>query len=439
MLKNIDLRGQQLTPTSLRGILPRAELDVSHALAGTTALIDEVRTQGANALTAQAERFDGVTPPNLRVPEAELKAALEALDPTLRAALEEMIDRVRSASAAQVPSPVATTVADGAVIEQRWMPVERVGLYVPGGKAVYPSSVVMNVVPAQVAGVKSIAIASPPQKNCGGAVHPTILAAAALLGISEVYAMGGAGAIGAFAYGVEEIGLDPVNVITGPGNVWVAAAKRAVSAVTGIDAEAGPTEILIIADETANPRYVAADLLSQAEHDELAGVVLVTDSDEYADAVQGELARLAATTKHAERVAIALAGTQSAIVLVDSLDAACEVSNAYGPEHLEIHTRDDDATLRGITNAGAIFMGPYAPVPLGDYMAGSNHVLPTGGQAAHASGLGAYTFLRAQQIVRYDREALAVVADRIRAIAADEDLPAHGDAIAARFNETTEA
>ncbi|MFD2673776.1 histidinol dehydrogenase [Gulosibacter bifidus] len=432
MLKYINLRGQQLSPSQLRGVLPRAELDVSAALEGATKLIDEVRAQGDAALVAQAERFDGVTPTHLRVPKAELTAALETLDPKVRAALEEMIVRVRKASEAQVPPATTTTLADGAVIDQRWMPVNRVGLYVPGGKAVYPSSVVMNVVPAQVAGVTSIAIASPAQQACGGGIHPTILAAAELLGVDEVYAMGGAGAIGAFAYGVPAIGLDPVDVITGPGNVWVAAAKRAVSAVAGIDAEAGPTEILVIADDSATPAYVAADLLSQAEHDELAGVVFVTDSEPFAEQVNAELAAQAAATPHADRVRISLTGSQSAIVLVDDLEAACAVSNAYGPEHLEIHTRDNDATLAGITNAGAIFMGEYSPVPLGDYIAGSNHVLPTGGQAAHASGLGAYTFLRAQQIIRYDRAALAEVTERIQAIANDEDLPAHANAVALR-------
>ena len=343
-----------------------------------------------------------------------------------------MITRVRKASQAQVPPTAHTTMAPGAVIEQRWLPVERVGLYVPGGKAVYPSSVVMNVVPAQAAGVSSIAIASPPQAEFEGSVHPTVLAAAELLGVDEVYAMGGAGAIGAFAYGVPDIDLAPVNVITGPGNVWVAAAKRAVSATVGIDAEAGPTEILVIADDSANPDFVAADLLSQAEHDELAGVVFVTDSEDFAERVCARLTERASATRHAQRVATSLTGPQSAVVLVDDLAAACRVSNAYGPEHLEIQTRDNEATLAGITNAGAIFMGDYAPVPLGDYIAGSNHVLPTGGQAAHASGLGAYTFLRAQQIIRYDAAALADVAEPLRAIATAEDLPAHADAVLTR-------
>lgn len=433
MMNTIDLRGRTLTNTELRDALPRPKLDVTAAVAGATELINEVRDGGEQALIAQAERFDGTTPPAIRVQPDEIERAVAELDPQVRAALEEMIVRVRKGSQAQVPPPASTEVAAGAIIEQRWQPVARVGLYVPGGKAVYPSSVVMNVVPAQVAGVPSIAIASPAQADHGGRIHPTILAAAGLLGVDEVYAMGGAGAIGALAYGVAEIQLEPVDVITGPGNVWVAAAKRAVQSVVGIDAEAGPTEILIIADESANSDYVAADLLGQAEHDELASSVLVTDSEELAQRVIPALEQRVAATKHSERSAIALRGEQSAIVLVDDLEMACQVSEAYGPEHLEIHTADDDATLAMISNAGAIFIGPHAPVPLGDYVAGSNHVLPTGGSSAHASGLGAQTFLRSQQIIRYDRAALAEVRDRIRAIAIDEDLPAHGESVDARF------
>ena len=316
---------------------------------------------------------------------------------------------------------------------QRWQPVERAGLYVPGGKAVYPSSVVMNAVPAQVAGVASVALASPPQREFGGAVHPAILGAAGLLGIDEVYAMGGAGAIGALAWGVEEIGLDPVQVITGPGNIYVAAAKRLVRGQTGIDSEAGTTEILVIADGTADPRLVAADLISQAEHDEAAASLLVTDSPAFAERVAAELQALAGATRHAERVRTALSGPQSAIVLVDDIAAAAAFSNAYGPEHLEIQTADDDAVLARIQNAGAIFLGPSSPVSLGDYLAGSNHVLPTGGQARFSPGLGAYSFLRPQQVIRYDRDALSEVADRILALSGAEDLPAHGEAVSIRF------
>jgi histidinol dehydrogenase len=318
---------------------------------------------------------------------------------------------------------------------QRWQPIERVGFYVPGGKAVYPSSVVMNVVPAQVAGVASVALASPPQAEFGGGVHPTILGAAGMLGVEEIYAMGGAGAIGALAYGVPDLGLDPVDLITGPGNVYVAAAKRLVRGVVGIDSEAGPTEILIIADRSASARLVAADLVSQAEHDELAAAVLVTDSPELVDAVVPELVRLASTTSASARVTAALDGRQSAIVLVDDQLAAAAFSNAYGPEHLELQTADPGSTLDLITNAGAIFLGGDAPVSLGDYLAGSNHVLPTGGQSRFSSGLGVMTFLRSQQVIRYDRQGLAGVRDGIRALSDAEQLPAHGDAVDARFTE----
>ncbi|MFS2031481.1 histidinol dehydrogenase, partial [Curtobacterium sp. CT11-45] len=346
----------------------------------------------------------------------------------------EAIRRVRAASAAQVPAASVTTLADGAEVHQRWQPMRRVGLYVPGGKAVYPSSVVMNVVPAQVAGVRSIALVSPPQRDHGGAVHPTILAAAGLLGIDEVYAMGGAGAVGALAYGVPSIGLEPVDLVTGPGNNYVAAAKRLVRGVVGIDAEAGATEILVIADDTADPGYVAADLISQAEHDEQAGSVLVTTSAAFADAVEAAIPERAARVGTASRLQVALDGPQSAIVLVDSLADAATVSNAYGPEHLEIQTTDDDAVLADIDAAGAVFVGPSTPVSLGDYLAGSNHVLPTGGQARFGSGLSASTFLRPQQLIRYSPEALAEVAPHIVALATEEQLPAHGAAVTERTN-----
>jgi histidinol dehydrogenase len=433
MLTTIDLRGTTPTRRDLASALPRPAVGVATALDGARALVEDVREHGERALLDQAERFDGIRPAAVRVPVERIRAAVDELDPAVREALESVIERVRAGSAAQVPAPVTTTVASGAEIRQRWQPVDRVGLYVPGGKAVYPSSVVMNVVPAQVAGVRAIALASPPQREHGGDVHPVILGAAGLLGVDEVYAMGGAGAIGAFAHGVPGIGLDPVDVVTGPGNVWVAAAKRVVQGVVGIDSEAGPTEILVIADATADADVVAADLVSQAEHDELASAVLVTDSAELAERVQARLAARAATTRHRERVETSLGGRQSAIVLVDDLDAAAAVSDAYGPEHLEIQTADPDAVLARISSAGAIFLGRSTPVSLGDYLAGSNHVLPTGGVARFASGLSAATFLRPQQVVRYTDEALADVRARIRALSDAEDLPAHGDAVDARF------
>jgi histidinol dehydrogenase len=433
MIQTIDLRGNQPSRADYERLLPRPSNDVAHATEAAAALIDEVKRAGSTALAQQSERFDGVRPRSIRVPADDVSAAVDALADDVRAALEESIARVRQATAAQLPQPAVTRLGEGARVEQRWQPIERAGLYVPGGKAPLASSVVMNAVPAQVAGVSSIALASPPQKAFGGSVHPTILGAAGLLGIDEVYAMGGAGAIGALAWGVEEIGLRAVDVITGPGNVFVAAAKRLVRGVVGIDSEAGPTEILIIADATADPRLVAADLISQAEHDDAAGAVLVTDSAELADRVRAQLGDRAAATRHTARVAAALDGPQSAIALVDDLVIAAEFSNAYGPEHLEIQTEDPDAVLEAIHNAGAIFIGAHSPVSLGDYLAGSNHVLPTGGQARFSSGLGVYSFLRPQQIIRYDRDALGEVAENVVALANAEDLPAHGDAVTARF------
>ncbi|TAL40500.1 MAG: histidinol dehydrogenase [Salinibacterium sp.] len=435
MMQTIDLRDVTPSRSELARLVPRAALDVSAASAIAAGLIDDVRARGEGALLDQAERLDGVRPEHIRIHADEVSRAVRSLEPRVREALESAIDRVREATRAQVPESTVTTLGPGAHIVQRWRPVNRVGLYVPGGKAVYPSSVVMNVVPAQIAGVASVALASPAQKAFDGSVHPTILGAAGLLGINEVYAMGGAGAIGALAYGVPDLSLDPVDIITGPGNVYVAAAKRLVRGATGIDAEAGPTEILVIADATADPYLVATDLISQAEHDELAASVLVTDSPELAIAVASEVERLAATTAHSERVTAALRGEQSAIVLVNDLTQAVAFSNAYGPEHLEVQTADPGAVLDLIESAGAIFLGPNSPVSLGDYLAGSNHVLPTGGQSRFASGLGAYTFLRPQQVINYDRGALESVCDRIVTLSTAEDLPAHGGAVTARFED----
>ena len=436
MMQTIDIRTLQPSRSELARLVPRASTDVAAATESAAALIDDVRARGELALLEQAEKLDGVRPPHVRVHASEISEAVRHLVPQVRDALESAIERVRTATRAQVPAGSVTVIAPGAEVIQRWQPVGRVGFYVPGGKAVYPSSVVMNVVPAQVAGVRSVALASPPQKAFGGAIHPTILGAAGLLGVDEIYAMGGAGAIGALAYGVPSIGLDPVDIITGPGNIYVAAAKRLVRGVAGIDSEAGPTEILVIADASADPVLVAADLVSQAEHDELAAAVLVTDSPELAVAVAAEVERMAASAHHGDRVRTALAGQQSAIVLVADLAAAAAFSNAYGPEHLEIQTEVPGEVLDLIDNAGAIFLGAHSPVSLGDYLAGSNHVLPTGGQSRFSSGLGAYTFLRPQQVIQYDRPALEAVSRAIVDLSTAEDLPAHGAAATARFTET---
>jgi histidinol dehydrogenase len=439
VIRRLDLRGQSLSARRLRAVVPRAGLDVAHAVETVRPLCAQVRDGGVPAVLDLTERFDGVRPEAIRVPEPALDEALAALDPQVRAGLEEAIRRARAVHRGQLRPPVRTEVAPGGTVTQRWVPVGRVGLYVPGGLAVYPSSVVMNVVPAQEAGVDSIAVTSPPQRDnpagFTGLPNPTILAACALLGVREVYAVGGAHAIAMFAYGAGDAatgGCEPVDVVTGPGNIWVAAAKRHLEGIVGIDAEAGPTEILILADDTADPRYLAADLLSQAEHDPLAGSVLVTDSPELADAVEAELPGQVAATKHVERVRTALSGTQSGIVLVDDLDAAVAVADAYAAEHLEIHTRDAAAVAARIRNAGAVFVGPWTPVSLGDYAAGSNHVLPTGGSARYASGLGVHSFVRAVQVIEYSREALGEVAGHITALAGAEDLPGHGAAITVR-------
>lgn len=432
MLRTIDLRGRDLSPAEFLAAVPRATAARDAALATAERIVADVAERGEDALREQAARFDGVTDHAIRVPAAHVEEALAGLDPAVRDALEEAIRRVRIASAAQVPADTVTEIGPGARIEQRWRPVARVGVYVPGGKAVYPSSVVMNVVPAQVAGVRHVALASPPQHDQDGRVHPVILAAAGLLGVTEVYAMGGAGAIGAFAHGVPSLDLAPVDVISGPGNNFVALAKRVVAGRVGIDAEAGATEILIVADDTADPALVVADLISQAEHDEQAAAVLVTPSAALAQAVADRISDRVASTRHSARVAEALRGPQSAIVLVDDIAAATAFSNAYAPEHLELHLaapRVDD-----FRNAGAVFVGAYAPVSLGDYLAGSNHVLPTGGQARFTSGLSASTFLRPQQVVDYDRAALQAVHGAIVALADAEALPAHGEAITARFD-----
>ncbi len=423
---------------ALHRLLPRAGLDVSTATEQVRPTVEAIRERGAAAVREAAQRFDGVTPPSLRVPAQALRSAREGLDPAVRDALGEAIARARLVHEAQRRTDVTTRVVPGGTVTQRWRPVARVGLYVPGGLAVYPSSVVMNVVPAQVAGVASIAVTSPPQKETG-LPHPHVLAACALLGIDEVYAVGGAQAIAMLAYGTDREGTPgvdacpPVDMITGPGNVWVTAAKRLVRGVVGIDAEAGPTEIAVLADDSADPRHVAADLISQAEHDPLAASVLVTDSERLLAAVEEELTAQVAATKHSERISTALTGPQSAVVLVSDLADGLAVVDAYGAEHLEIQTRDARAVAERVRSAGAVFVGAWSPVSLGDYCAGSNHVLPTGGCARHSSGLSVQTFLRGVQLIEYSEDALRDVAGHVVALANAEDLPAHGQAVTARF------
>lgn len=433
MISRIDLRGDALPEgPALRALLPRADFDVAAALEKVRPICEDVHHRGDAALVEYAEKFDGVRLTRVRVPATAIADALTGLDPLVREALEESIRRARIVHREQRRAPHTTQVVPGGTVTEKWVPVERVGLYAPGGRSVYPSSVIMNAVPAQEAGVESMALASPPQADFGGLPHPTILAACALLGIDEVYAVGGAQAVAMFAYGTETCA--PANMVTGPGNIWVAAAKRYFTGRIGIDTEAGPTEIAVLADDTADAVHVASDLISQAEHDPLAAAVLVTDSVDLADAVAKELEPQVAATKHVEdRIAPALAGRQSAIVLVDGLEEGLRVVDAYGAEHLEIQTADAAAVAERVKNAGAIFVGPWAPVSLGDYCAGSNHVLPTGGCACHSSGLSVQSFLRGIHIVDYTRAALADVAQHVVTLAEAEDLPAHGAAIKARF------
>lgn len=433
LIRLLDLRGQVISADLVAQELPRAAIDIDSALEEIRPLVAQIRAGGAQALLAIAQKFDGIDINPIKVTSEELASALSSLEPSLRTSLEVAIERVRKVTEQAKPKSFTTDLADGAQVQQRYQPIDSVGLYVPGGKAVYPSSVIMNVVPAQVAGVKKLAIATPGQKEFGGRAHPTVLATAALLGVEDVYVIGGPSAVIAFAYGIPEIGLEPVNLVTGPGNLYVAAAKRLLRGVIAIDSEAGPTEIMVIADSSANPDFVAADLISQAEHDEFAAAVLLTDSLEFAEKVSSAMASQAAGTSNQARVLAALAGQQSAIVLVSDLAQAAEIADFYATEHLELQTRSNEQLLGQISNAGAIFVGDFSPVSLGDYLAGSNHVLPTGGQARFGSGLGVHTFLRPQQVIKYSESALSEVANNVVAIADSEGLKAHGDAIRIRF------
>ncbi|MGO9298379.1 MAG: histidinol dehydrogenase [Streptosporangiaceae bacterium] len=431
-LRRIDLRGTAaaaLTRPALAGVLPRARRAVAAAMAVVRPVCEDVRLRGAAAVAEYTRKFDGVDLAATPVPQQALERALAELAPDVRDALAEAARRARLVHQAQLPAETVTQVGPGAQVTERYVPVGRAGVYVPGGLVAYPSSVVMNVIPAQVAGVAEIAVASPPQAEYGGLPHPAILAACALLGITEVHAAGGAQAIAMLGYGTADCA--PADVITGPGNVYVAAAKRLLSGTVAVDAEAGPTEIGIVADGSADPEFVAADLIAQAEHDPLAACLLVTTDESLADRVDTAVAAQVATARHRDRVLAALAG-QSACVLVDDLDAALAVSDAWAPEHLEIQAAGAAGLARRVRNAGAIFTGPYAPVSLGDYLAGSNHVLPTGGTARHSGGLSVLSFVRPIHLVECSQDALAQVAGHIDALGGAEDLAAHVAAVRTR-------
>ena len=432
MIRVVDLRGRNLDKAGYQELLPRAALDVVSAMTKIEPILQRVKNGDEKDLLALCQEFDGIAPASIRVPQSELEKALAELNPRVRAALEKSADRIRLVHMDQRRKDNVTHVVDGGTVTEKWIPVDRVGLYVPGGRAVYPSSVLMNVIPAQIAEVTSIAVASPPQKEFGGLPHPTILATCALLGITEVYAIGGAQAVALFAYGMKGI-CNKCDLVTGPGNIYVAAAKRALRGVIGIDSEAGPTEIAILADESAYAVDVATDLMSQAEHDVIAAAVLVTNSQALVDQVQEQLEFRVPLTKHAERIRTALTGIQSAIVLVDSVAQGINVVNAYAAEHLEIHTKDARSDATKIRNAGAVFIGRFSPVSLGDYSAGSNHVLPTGGCACHSSGLSVQTFLRGLHFIEYDKKAFTDIIETVVTLAQSEDLPAHGEAMTARL------
>jgi histidinol dehydrogenase len=432
MMRLVDLRGQRLSKSGYNSAIPRAALDVAKAMKLVEPILARVKNGNENDLIALAKEFDGVAPLQIRVPREVLTKALKELDPQIRTALEISAERIRKVHNDQRRTESITKVVDGGTVTERWVPVDRVGLYVPGGRAVYPSSVMMNVIPAQIAQVASIAVASPPQSEFGGLPHPTILATCELLGVTEVYAVGGAQAIALFAYGMENV-CEKCDLVTGPGNIYVAAAKRALRGLIGIDSEAGPTEIAIIADNTALAADVAADLISQAEHDVIAAAVLITDSQELIDEVQKQLLTRVARTKHSERITEALTGIQSACVLVDSTEHAIDVANAYAAEHLEIQTKNSEKDAQKIRNAGAVFIGRFSPVSLGDYSAGSNHVLPTGGCACHSSGLSVQTFLRGLHFIEYNEGAFTQILSTVITLANSEDLPAHGEAMSVRL------
>jgi histidinol dehydrogenase len=432
MMRLVDLRGQRLSKAGYTNIIPRAALDVAEAMKLVEPILARVKNGNESDLIALAKEFDGIAPQSIKVPREVLTKALAELDPKIRAALEISAERIRKVHNDQLRAESTTRVVDGGSVTEKWVPVDRVGLYVPGGRAVYPSSVMMNVIPAQIAKVQSIAIASPPQSDFGGLPHPTILATCELLGVTEVYAVGGAQAIALFAYGMENL-CEKCDLVTGPGNIYVAAAKRALRGIIGIDSEAGPTEIAIVADETAIAADVAADLISQAEHDVIAAAVLITNSEKLIDDVQKELAIRVPRTKHSARIKEALTGIQSAFVLVDSTEHGLEVANAYAAEHLEIQTKESAKDSQKIRNAGAVFIGRFSPVSLGDYSAGSNHVLPTGGCACHSSGLSVQTFLRGLHFIEYNESAFTDIAPTVITLANSEDLPAHGEAMTVRF------
>ena len=397
-------------------------------------ILGQVRTQGDAALLALAEQFDGVRPDPVKVPASVLNGAADALDDDLRDAIEDAADNIRRFHEKQVRESWFTDDGDGVILGQRVVPMERAGLYVPGGTAVYPSSLLMNAIPAQVAGVGEIHLVSPPQED--GRPHPLVLATAAILDLEHIYAVGGAQAVGALAYGTDTV--PAVDTIVGPGNAYVAAAKKKVFGRVGIDSVAGPSEIGVLADDTADPEFVAADLLSQAEHDERASAILITPHRPLAEAVQQHVEDMVPELPRADVIEQALAD-YGACVVTDTMDGAVDLMNELAVEHLELHVDDPWQTMTRIRHAGALFLGEYSSEPVGDYFAGPNHVLPTGGTARHASALGVDDFVRTQSVLSYTKERLEDTGSQITTLAEAEELQAHAKAIRARLNRNDES
>ena len=423
---------KESTKDILENLLKRSPNNYGKFEAAVDEILNKVKTEGDAALFAYTKEFDKteISADTIKVTEEEIKEAYEAVDPALIDVIRKALVNIRSYHEKQRQNSWFTSETNGTMLGQKVTALERVGVYVPGGKAVYPSSVLMNIVPAKVAGVDQIVMTTPPGKD--GKVNPSTLVAAKEAGADEIYKVGGAQAIGALAYGTESI--PKVDKIVGPGNIFVALAKKAVYGYVSIDSIAGPSEILVLADETATPRYVAADLLSQAEHDELASAILITTSKTLADQVSVEVDRFVANLSRREIIEKSL-NNYGYILLVDSLDEAADTANEIASEHLEILTKDPFAMMTKIRNAGAIFLGEYSSEPLGDYFAGPNHVLPTNGTARFFSPLNVDDFLKKTSIISYSRPALEKIHQDIECFAENEGLTAHANSIRVRFEK----
>lgn len=428
-IQKLDSRSKK---NLLEDLLKRSPNQYGQYEKGVAKILSRIKEEGDNALFAYTEEFDHakIDKNNIRVTEEEIREAYEQIDSGLVDIIREAMGNIRVYHEKQKQYSWFDSKSDGTILGQKVTPLQRVGVYVPGGKAAYPSSVLMNVIPAKVAGVDEIVMTTPPGKD--GKVTPTTLVAAHEAGVDVIYKAGGAQAIGALAYGTESI--KRVDKIVGPGNIYVALAKKAVYGHVSIDAVAGPSEILVIADETANPRYVAADLLSQAEHDELASAILVTTSETLAEKVSEEVDRFLETLSRSEIIRKSL-DNYGYILVAETMEDAIDIANEIASEHLEIQTKDPYNVMTKIRNAGAIFIGEYASEPLGDYFAGPNHVLPTNGTARFFSPLSVDDFIKKSSIIGYSREALEKIHTKIEVFAEAEHLTAHANSIKVRFEE----